>query len=91
MSMWTEEASVTAIETKYMTRQRRNTVIVLEELDFVWDEDEITEYCQMWREGKPFSEIAEWFGRDPDEVLLLHLHLARKGRVKARKGGLMGC
>lgn len=68
----------------------RNRIIVLEELDFIWDEGDLTKVARMWRKGFSIQSIAEEFGRDPDEILLAIIHLAKSERIDARPGGLGG-
>lgn len=65
-------------------------VVVLEDLDFVWRENEVTEVVAMWRSGIPIDLIASNFGRDIDEVGLLVMHLRRQGIIRKRKGGAYG-
>lgn len=67
---------------------RMNRVIVLEEMNFVWDRSELTQMARMWRQGTSVEDIADEFDRDPDEVVLALMHLARNGRINQRKGGL---
>lgn len=67
----------------YMQRKRRNLNLVLEELDFTWDEWELRELARMNDEGASIQEMNEVFEReDPDEVFLALFHLARQGRIK---------
>lgn len=60
-------------------------VIVLEELDFGWEWEEINKVEIMWLEGKGLEEMANEIKRDGDEVFLLLMHLARQGRIGARQ------
>lgn len=69
---------------------RRNRVIVLEDLNFFWDESELNEMAEIWRQGFSVYYISEYFERDPDEILLALMHLARQERIRRRKGGLFG-
>lgn len=69
---------------------RKKRVIVLEEMDFVWCQSELNEVSRMWREGCSVQSIGEVLERDPDEVLLAIIHLAKSGFVKSRKQGLGG-
>lgn len=72
----------------YVTRN--NIHIACEDLDFVWDEKQLSEFRQMWREGKSIKQMADVFGRDPDEVLILAVDQCRDGRLKKREGGVLG-
>ncbi|KON86588.1 hypothetical protein AF332_06995 [Sporosarcina globispora] len=69
---------------------RRKTVIVLEELDFIWDDAELAVLKDLWDREFSISWIGEYFERDPDEVLLALIHLARSHRIDRRKTGLKG-
>jgi hypothetical protein len=72
-------------------KARKNRVIVLEEMNFVWDKPELEEMAQMWESGSSVFSIAEHFKReDPDEVVLAIMHLAKKEKISARKSGLKG-
>lgn len=84
-----ESTAIKGLENRFMTKQRRATYIALEELNFVWDEDEINVFIKLWKEGADFRLIAEHFDRDQDEIALLLMDLARKGRVKPRDMGLI--
>jgi hypothetical protein len=66
-------------------KARKNRVIVLEEMNFVWDEPELEEMAQMWESGSSVFQIAKHFnGRDPDEVFLALFHLARQEKITDR-------
>lgn len=80
-----------AIEKKYMTKKRSHTYICCEDLDFVWDEREVVQVEKMWASGLSLFDIARAFDRAPDEVALLIMDRARKGKIKQRKGGVFGC
>jgi hypothetical protein len=74
----------------FLKSPRKNRIIVLEDLDFVWDSWELKELSQMWEKGIHVVNIAEHFDRDPDEVLLALIHLAREDKIDRREGGLKG-
>lgn len=70
-------------ELYYTKKSRRNLQLVLEELDFSWDEDELRELAKMNNEGATIDEMNEVFKReDEDEIFLALFHLARHGRIK---------
>ena len=73
---------------KNATKQRQKRIIVLEDLDFLWDELELEEVARQWKVGKDVRLIATSFNRDPDEVLLALIHLAKEDMVFKRNGGL---
>ncbi len=65
-------------------------IIVLEDLNFFWNEEELEDLSFKWAEGISINEIGVYFDRDPDEVLVAIIHLAREDKITARKGGLEG-
>ena len=67
-----------------------NRVCVLENLDFYWDRSELKVMKKMWNLSLSIEYMANHFERDPDEVLLALIHLARKDSITKRKGGLEG-
>lgn len=69
---------------------RKNRVIVLEDLNFVWDEEELFDMKCKWDEGESIMQVSQYFDRDPDEVVIALIHLARKSKISGRKGGLFG-
>lgn len=85
-----EDAAIASIEETHMTEKRLNTYIALEDLNFFWDYKEVKEFRHMWERGFAIWDIANVFNRDPDEVMLLAMDQARKGRIQMRPGGLWG-
>ena len=69
---------------------RRNRVIVLEDLNFLFDESEIKEIKKMWNLNLSLQYMSEYLERDPDEIVLAIMHLAREDRITKRRGGLKG-
>ncbi|WP_051620975.1 hypothetical protein [Paenibacillus sp. UNC451MF] len=73
-----------------LKHQRQNLYVCLEDLDFVWDEKNISTASQMWNEGLSVWDMARSFERDIDEVTLLIMDLKRRGRIQDRPGGAWG-
>jgi hypothetical protein len=72
-------------------KARRKTVVILEDIDFIWDEQELTEIKEMWDRGISIHSMTKAVGRkDPDEVLMTIIHLARKNKIKRRPDGPYG-
>jgi hypothetical protein len=69
---------------------RKNRVLVCEGLDFWWDEPELNVIVKMWKGGLSINQMADRFERDPDEVLLAIIHLAREDLIMTRTGGGFG-
>lgn len=59
-------------------------------MDFHWDLKDVFEFDQMWHDGVDVEEIALYFDRDVDEVALLIIDRARRGRIERRAGGICG-
>lgn len=78
------------IKSALLREPRRNRVIVLEDLNFIWDKKELLEMVEMWEQGKSVIAISNYFDRDPDEILLALMHLAKEDRITSREGGLFG-
>jgi len=63
--------------------------IACENLDFVWDAKDVFEFDRLWRilkdEGKNsyeiIQELSKHFERDVDEVAILAMDRARRGRI----------
>ena len=64
--------------------------IILEDLDFSWEQKQIDRAIYLWGEGFGVPDIAADFKRDLDEVFLLMLHLSREGKIKKRVGYFWG-
>lgn len=83
-----ENYTISAQQRKYMENERRNLYIALEELDMLWDEDEVVQVKEAWNNNESVFAIGEKMQRDPDEVALLIMDLARKGAIGKRALGL---
>lgn len=83
-------ALIRQLERTHCRKQSRKVYLALEELDFTWDEREVVQFESLWREGISLWDIAESFGRDPDEVLILAIDRGRRGTIHKRAGGVFG-
>lgn len=54
---------------------RENRIIVCEELNFVWDEPQLTELKRLWSEGYTINQIAKSFRRLRDEIVIALLEV----------------
>lgn len=70
--------------------ERRVIYIALENLNFLWDEDEVFKFREMWEEGLSLPAIAKELKRKQNEVAVLILDQAEKGKIQPRKGGVWG-
>lgn len=73
---------------KYLKNERRNLYIALEELDMLWDEEDVLRVKNAWKNNESVFAIGEKLQRDPDEVAVLIMDLARKGTIEKRALGL---
>jgi len=71
-----------------MKNSRRNMYIALEELDLVFDENEVIRLQEMWKENKNIIEIAKELGRHQLEIAALIMDQADKNEIKSRPMGL---
>jgi hypothetical protein len=68
----------------------RYLYIALEEFNFFWEQEQVFEFDLLWREGWSIWYIADYFQRDPDEVLILYMDRIRKKMIHDRPNGLFG-
>lgn len=64
--------------------------IALIDLDFGFSQEELKIFRSMWKVGESVFAIAEELERDPDEIAILVMDQARKGRIKQRPRGVFG-
>ncbi|MTI83464.1 MAG: hypothetical protein FH756_06050 [Firmicutes bacterium] len=64
--------------------------VILEDLDFAWRPSEQSRAVVMWNDGTNIPNMARELKRQQDEVLMLVVHLARRGKIESRQGGLLG-
>jgi len=85
-----ENISISKLEAAYMKNKAGQTYIACEYLDFQWTKEEVKEFGILWREGRTLYEIARFFKRTPEEVLILALDRGMSGYIEPRRGGLIG-
>ena len=69
---------------------RRNIYTACEDLDFLWDEVNVTSVISMWRLGTSIYDMAAALHRDPDEVAILVIDLAKQRKISQRENGVYG-
>lgn len=74
----------------YKLRPRERLHIALEDLDLSFTRAEVAAVIEGWRRGDHVADIADRIRRDPDEVAVLLIDLARCGRIARRQGGVFG-
>ncbi|MBN6887761.1 hypothetical protein ACUXCC_002937 [Cytobacillus horneckiae] len=72
-----------------LLKPRKNRIVVLEDLNFVWDEPELMELAELWEQEYSVMYISDQLGRDTDEVIIGLIHLAREDLISQRRGGLL--
>ncbi|MGN7311485.1 hypothetical protein ACTHQ4_10305 [Alkalicoccobacillus gibsonii] len=82
-----EQVSAKSIEDKYMKSEP--TVLLNEKLNHYATPKKINAVAKMWREAKDVYDIAHHFKDDPDNIVLIIIHLANEGRIKQRSRGLL--
>lgn len=71
-------------------KERRNIYTALEDINFLWDEDQLPDVRYLWNQGLPLGDMAKYFKRKPIEVFVLVLDQMEHGQLKAREGGIHG-
>lgn len=69
--------------------QAKHTII-LEDVNFRWEDSTIKRVIRLWKCGVSLSEISRVVKRDADEVFLLLLHLSRSREITKREGYVWG-
>ena len=59
-----------------------NDYIALEKLDFSWKKEDVKKIIKYVERGATIETIAGIYERHPEEVFLLFLDLARRGKIK---------
>lgn len=70
--------------------QAKRQHIILENIDFTWDTETISDVVKMWKEEKPLKDIAKAVGRNKEDTFCLLLDLSMKGSIKKRKNYIWG-
>ena len=71
-------------------RPKARLYIALGDLDFSWYSWEVEKVRELWTQGKSITRIGKIMDRDPDEVTLLVMSLARERKISRRPGGAIG-
>ncbi|PGD26788.1 helix-turn-helix domain containing protein [Bacillus pseudomycoides] len=83
-----EDYTIESQQRKYMKKASRNLYIALEEANLVFDESEVIQFKEMWKEGHNIIEIAKQLGRHQLEIAVLILDQADKNKIQSRPIGL---
>lgn len=60
------------------------------ELDLVFEDNELTDFKEMWMAGISVENMAKKLRRKPSEVVLLVFDHAERGLIKNRQQGVYG-
>lgn len=71
-------------------RPRSQLTVLLDQLDLTATPHELRTVRDGWQSGDSVGDMAERLKRDPDEVALMIMHLARQLRIGPRPGGAYG-
>lgn len=77
-------------ESAQKSRPQKQLYIALENLDYTWDHAEVAKAIDLYNQGVHYADIAVYFRRDGDEVIVLLMDLLRKGKISRREGGAYG-
>lgn len=86
----TEEGAISRLENAYLFNKQGQTYIACDGFDFLWTKDDVRDFQKMWREGDSIQEMSLHFNRPQEEVALLVIDRASRGRIKPRKNGIFG-
>jgi hypothetical protein len=77
---------------KKKVRYKKAYIPLLEDesLEWRWEEKKVRDFDELWRLGYNIYTIANYFDRDPDEVLILAIDRVRSEKISQRAGGLLG-
>lgn len=73
-----------------MYQNKEEKYIVLADLEYGWLSNDIEIVKTMWGEGYHIEDISKEIDREIEEVFLLLLDQARKGKIKRRTNGVFG-
>ena len=78
------------IELSHMKDSSEKIHIAMEDANFKWTHKQVKDFRYLWRSGMSIVHIADYFKRPQEEVVVLLLDQALRGRVKKRRNGLLG-
>lgn len=64
--------------------------IILEERRFIWKDEELKEFRDMWIRGDSILIIAKRFKCKAIDIALVAMEQAEKGKIEPRPSGLLG-
>lgn len=85
-----ENRSIGKLEGHYLRNKAGQTYLACEDMNFMWTRQQVKDFRILWEEGRSLDELARYFRRSQEEILILALDLGVKNKIKPRKGGLIG-
>lgn len=89
MGLLQEEKAIKQVARMHF-KKTGQTYVACEQMDFLWSKEEVFDFECMWHEGRTLDEMARYFKRTQEEILLLAVDRGTKGKIKQRKGGIIG-
>ncbi|MED4914342.1 hypothetical protein [Parageobacillus thermoglucosidasius] len=83
----TQDEAIRQIE-NHFRKSRRKIYVVLEEFHLEWKTSDILMFQKFWYRGFSLKWIAEYFGRDIDEMAVVVMDQARRGYIRPRPSGI---
>ena len=90
IALESENRSIGKLESYYLRNKAGQTYLACEDMNFMWTRQQVKDFRILWDEGRNIDELARYFGRPQEEILIIALDLGMKNRIKPRKGGLLG-
>ncbi|WP_277630373.1 hypothetical protein [Atopococcus tabaci] len=59
--------------------------LILENAKWIWQREEIEQFRQLWADGWNVKQIAALMKENPDDVALLVMDQAQKGKIEVKR------
>lgn len=56
-------------------------IVILEDAKLIWRESEVNTFIHLWEEGSTLLEISKKMKEHPDNIALLIMDQAQKGKI----------
>ncbi|WP_054704661.1 hypothetical protein [Bacillus sp. JCM 19041] len=81
-----ENSALVYMRNKYFMGERLQ--IINEDLEHGWTQKQLDGIRDLWNNEQSLYTIADHYNADPDSIVLVLIHLGRRGKLKQRPGGL---
>lgn len=78
------------LERTYCKKSSNILYIACEDYNFVWSDEELHQFRQMWREGVSIPRMSVVLKRHQSEIGILVLDQIDRKYIRPRKGGALG-